>query len=96
MVANSAATVALNLPRDVFESIEILANEAHMSSVEIVKTWLNRELDHRKWLNDWQDLRTQIKIDGGLEIGLTSDQIIEKLRQTRHEIWDADYAYLYR
>lgn len=96
MVSNLTPTIAINLPRDVFEGIETLAGEAHVSSVEMITTWLKRELEHRQWLNAWQDLRTQIKTDGGLDVGQAPDQIIEKTRQTRCEIWDTDYAHLYR
>jgi len=40
--------------------------------------------------------REQIRQDGGLQVGTTKDEVVERLRQTRREIFEAEYAHLYR
>jgi hypothetical protein len=40
-------------------------------------------------------LREQIRQEGGLSVGLTKEELVERLRQTRTEIFEAEYAHLY-
>ena len=53
-------------------------------------------LQYRGWLRDLAELREQIKRDGGLNVGSTKEEIVERLRQTRREIFLTEYAHLYR
>jgi hypothetical protein len=46
-------------------------------------------------VNDLAALRKQIAQDGGLKIGNTKEEVVERLRQTRREIFEAEYAHLY-
>ena len=41
-------------------------------------------------MNDLADLCKQIAQDGGLKIGNTKEEVVERLRQTRREIFEAD------
>lgn len=50
----------------------------------------------RAWLRNLATLREQIRQDGGLQVGTTKDEVVERLRQTRREIFEAEYAHLYR
>ena len=50
----------------------------------------------RAWKRDLEALRSQIKKDGGLQVGTTQEEIVERLRQTRRETFNADYAHLYQ
>mgnify|MGYP006955168391 CR=1 FL=1 len=43
-----------------------------------------------------ETLREQIRREGGLHVGATKEDVVERLRQTRREIFDAEYAHLYR
>lgn len=47
------------------------------------------------WAVNWQLLRRQVADRGGLLAGLSKDEIIAQLRQTRDEIFAAEYAHLY-
>jgi hypothetical protein len=31
-----------------------------------------------------------------VQVGTTKDAVVERLRQTRHDIFEAEYAHLYR
>lgn len=48
------------------------------------------------WEEGWQQLRQQVQDSGGIMVGLTKDDIVSRLRQTRQEIFEAEYAHLYR
>jgi len=50
----------------------------------------------REWLQDLTVLRRQIKESGGLQVGLTKETVIAQLHRVRREIFDAEYAHLYR
>ena len=50
----------------------------------------------RAWLHGWAELRSLIEQEGGLQVGATKEEIVEKMRQTRYEIFEAEYAHLYR
>ncbi|MCA9924901.1 MAG: type II toxin-antitoxin system Phd/YefM family antitoxin [Anaerolineales bacterium] len=48
------------------------------------------------WEEGWRQLRKQVSKSGGIMVGLTKDEIVSRLRQTRQEIFEAEYAHLYR
>ena len=39
--------------------------------------------------------REQIRLDGGLHVGATKDEVVERLRRTRCEMFAAEYACTY-
>ncbi len=47
------------------------------------------------WVEGWNQLRKQVGKSGGIIVGLTKDEIVSRLRQTRQEIFEAEYAHLY-
>lgn len=48
------------------------------------------------WAVQLQQLRQRIAETGGIMAGLTEEEVVEQLRQTRQEIFEAEYAHLYR
>lgn len=47
------------------------------------------------WVGQLQQLRQRIAETGGIMTGLTKEEIVEQLRRTRQEIFEAEYAHLY-
>lgn len=47
------------------------------------------------WVANWQQLRQQVAERGGLMAGLSKEDIVARLRQTRAEIFAAEYDHLY-
>jgi hypothetical protein len=79
-----------------------LLEEAKMLSSDNLR-WLRGQLDRllesepkQGWQQKWEALCQQVHRDGGLQVGDTTEEIVEKMRQTRHEIFEAEYAHLYR
>lgn len=47
------------------------------------------------WAVKLRQLRQQVAESGGLLVGLSKDEIVDRIRQTRQEIFAAEYAHLY-
>jgi hypothetical protein len=64
--------------------------------VEVIGRLLALASQRRRWLRDLTSLREQIRQDGGLQVGTTKEEVVERLRQTRRDIFETQYAHLYR
>ena len=91
-----AETVPLQLPDHVFAELKSLAEEERADPVEIIARLVAAARHRRTWTRDLAALRERILEDGGLHVGDTREEVVERLRQTRREIFEAEYAHLYR
>ena len=89
-------TMTLTLPARLYTDLQSLATEEQVDLVEMLSRWADLARQRRTWLQGWQELRTLIKQEGGLQIGATKDEVVEQMRKTRHEIFETEYAHLYR
>lgn len=89
-------TVTLQLPATLYSKVEELAVDAETSPDDLLASLIETAHQRRTWLRELNELREQIKRDGGLNIGSSREEVVEQLRQTRREIFDAEYAHLYR
>ena len=69
--------------------------EAELADVVKIKSE-TEPLDTDDWATQIQHLQQLIAETGGEMVGLTKDEIVERMRQTRQEIFEAEYAHLYR
>ncbi len=84
------------VPANLHERLQRLANEKQTDPVNII-TQLVTEAEQRKyWLQDLRVLRQQIENEKESQVESTKENIIAQLRQTRQEIFEAEYAHLYR
>jgi len=91
----SAATVNVPLPVSLYAELQSLAEEEQTEPVTILSKLIKTAHQRRAWLSDLAALRQQIAQDGGLAVGATKDEVVEQLRRTRREIFEAEYAHLY-
>jgi 16S rRNA G1207 methylase RsmC len=89
-------TVTLQLPASVYTELQSLAQDEQTDPVEIIVRLVAMARRRRVWLRDLAALREQIRQDGGLQVGTSKDDVVERMRQTRREIFEAEYAHLYR
>jgi hypothetical protein len=89
-------TVTLQLPANLYDQLRELAAEEQIEPEEVLSHLVSAAYQHRGWLRDLVALREQILRDGGLKVGDSKSDVIERLRQTRREIFEAEYAHLYR
>jgi hypothetical protein len=88
-------TVTLQLPSKLYDELQLLAAEERSDPVEVIGRLVAMASRRRAWLRDLEDLREEIRRDGGLQVGTAQDKVVERLRQTRREIFEAEYAHLY-
>ncbi len=90
------ATVSVEIPFALYSKVEELAVEAETEPEDLIATLVEVGCQRTAWLRDLQALQEQIKRDGGLRVGTSREEVVEQVRRTRREIFDAEYAHLYR
>jgi hypothetical protein len=88
--------VTLQLPANLYEKLQALAIEKRTDPIDVIASLVTDATQQKNWLQDLNALRQQIKEDGGLQVGSTKEEVIDRLRQTREEIFETEYAHLYR
>lgn len=63
---------------------------------EVMAELAVQRLEPLSWREGLALLQRQIAESGGLGFGDDADAIVEQMRRTRQEVWDAEYAHLYR
>ena len=89
-------TVTLQIPAGLYADLQSLGAEEQTSPVEVIARLVETARQRRAWLREWEELRELIRQDGGLQIGTTKEEVVEQMRKTRYEIFEAEYAHLYR
>jgi predicted CopG family antitoxin len=88
--------VTLTLPINVYEELlEVKKEESH-SVADFVRMVVSEKLTRMRWQRNLEDLRREIREAGGLELRGSKEEVIERLRETRREIFETEYAHLYR
>jgi hypothetical protein len=54
------------------------------------------EIKYEKWQHDLRQLQKQIHASGGFGLGETKEEVINNLRKIRQQIFEEEYADLYR
>ena len=88
--------VTFQLPAQLYADLQSLAADEQTDPVEVIARLVATARQRRAWVQGLTALREQIRRDGGLQVGVTKDEVVEQLRQTRREIFEAEYAHLYR
>lgn len=88
--------VTIQIPAGLHSELQSLAEEEHTSPAEVIERLLAISRQRRAWLRDLTALREQIQKDGGLQVGKTKEAVVEQMRETRRQIFETEYAHLYR
>jgi len=89
-------TVKLNLPSDLYARLQQLASESDTIPTDLIARLVEDAFNRRDWLRDLDELREQIKCEDNRETESDQEEFIEQLRKTRRDIFEAEYAHLYR
>ena len=54
------------------------------------------DIKHDSWIRDFHELQRLVRASGGFDLGETKEEVIDKLREQRRQIFEEDYAHLYR
>ena len=88
--------VTLTLPINVYEELLGAKEEEARSVADFVRAAVVEKLAKIRWQRNLEDLRREIREAGGLELIGSKEEVIERLRETRREIFETEYAHLYR
>ena len=88
--------VTLELPVSVCEQLQELAAVEQKDPIEVITELVDVAHQRQSWLRELEELRDLIREQGGLQISTNKEEMLEQLRQTRREIFEAEYAHLYR
>lgn len=89
-------TITLELPTQIYMDLKGLADEAQIDPVEMLRRWIAATQEQQSWRQGWDELRQLVREEGGLSVGTTKEEVVEQMRKTRQEIFEAEYAHLYR
>ena len=93
--AREQSVIALELPAKVYSELQALAAEEQTEPAALVADLVVLLRERRAWQRDLARLREQILQNGSLQVGANKEEVVARLRQTRQQIFDAEYAYLY-
>jgi len=89
-------TVTLELPASLHADLQALALEEQTDLVEMLAQRVKLTRQRRGWVRGWKELQALVEQEGGLQVGTTREAVVEQMRKTRQEIFEAEYAHLYR
>lgn len=89
-------TVTIEIPGDLYAKLVELATESDSTPTDQIASLIEAALKHRAWLRELYELRELIKNQNPQETEPNHEEFIEQLRMTRREIFEAEYAHLYR
>ncbi len=90
------STIALEIPQSMYTELQSLAQEEQLDLLEMLAQWIKQAHQQRTWQQDLQALRDLIEQEGGLQVDSTKEEVVEQMRKTRQEIFEVEYAHLYR
>ncbi len=89
-------TITLSLPAGLYAKLEKLAAESGSTPIDEIATLIEDAKSRRVWLRALDDFSKEIQEDDNRENVPDQEELIEQLRKTRREIFEAEYAHLYR
>jgi prevent-host-death family protein len=63
---------------------------------EVIAELSAKPIEQISWAEGWAELQRLVKESGSPFANMATDEIVEKMRETRREIFEAEYAHLYR
>ena len=97
MSASETTRVTLMLPTDIYQEIVAAKEQQETRSIAgFIREAVEERVARMRWQRDLEELRSEIREAGGLKLQGSTEEVIERLRETRRQIFEAEYAHLYR
>ena len=93
-VLNEAETKSIHETTPTYDAFRV-EDFKQQIIVEVLAELTARRETPRSWREELTALQASIAAHGGLNVGETTEEIVEHMRRTRQEVWDAEYAHLY-
>ncbi len=94
-VLNEAETKSIRETAPIYNALEVEELKQEIVAEVLAELTTRREIP-LSWREELAALQASIAAHGGLNVGDTTEEIVEHMRRTRQEVWDAEYAHLYR
>lgn len=86
--------ISFTLPEELYRrSGEAKEESSALSLAQFIRQIILDKLDEWRWERSLAELQREVRDSGGLE---TKEEAIERLRETRRQIFETEYAHLYR
>lgn len=98
----ATSTTSVELPTALYAELAQIAQEEQSDPVQVIAGWVRTVRQRQAWQRGWAELREQVQTHPSQEIQLSGDKeadteaIVEQMRRTRQEVFDTEYAHLYR
>jgi len=94
---SDSTRITLALPTDVYQEIAAARERQEIDSVAgFVREAVEEKVARLRWQRNLAELRDEIRGARGLTLQGSKEEVIERLRETRRQIFEAEYAHLYR
>lgn len=87
-------THTIELAEPIYQEVVRLAKQLDLPA-EFFTRLIREEQRRLHWVRDWRLLVEDVRKSGHPLIGKTKEKVVEQMRRTRQEIWDAEYEHLY-
>ncbi len=92
--------IVWKVPESLYRELECAQQElAYSTLTDFVSQAVQRylaDIHHENWQREFRQLQKQIRSTGGFGLGHTKEEVIANLRKQRREIYETEYAHLYR
>ena len=96
----SSREIVWEIPEGLYGELMWAQKElAYPNMIELVSQAVQRylaEIKHDAWLSEFYQLQKLVRASGGFNLGETKEEVINKLREQRRQLFEEDYAHLYR
>lgn len=92
-----STAITIHFPLRLYVALQQRATDDQVDLPEKVIQLVAYALDPTyMWQQDWKALCDLVQQEGGLGVPHDKEELIEHMRKIRAEIWEEEYAHLYR
>lgn len=96
-MSSTAKMVTVEIPATVYAELRAIADERKSDPVQEITTWVRTMRQRQVWQRGWADLRAMVQKRPPSDMkGKSTEMLLEQMRRTREEVFEAEYAHLYR
>jgi hypothetical protein len=96
----STQEIVWQVPESLYRELVWAQEElAYPSLLDFIAQAVQRrlaEVHYQAWQREFRQLQQDVRATGGFGLGETKDEVIANLREIRQQIFEQEYAHLYR
>lgn len=96
----SSTAITWEVPENLYrELIKVQHDLAYPQLGDLIAQAVQRyiaEVEAQSWQQEFRSLQKAVRQQGGFTLGTTKEEVITHLREQRQQLFEAEYAHLYR